>query len=138
MGQEESKYKHDEFVTFEKDTSELRTWVMYVSTGNLRRYDYQIYTRTEKNNFIETTEKEVRRLKSAKVSYMLLVRFRKFNKDDGKYATMERYFDVKENQPKLFLTPNKEKIEEEYDRFVENTAQEIEDVELQDSGWQFY
>lgn len=137
MSQEQSKYKLGEFVTFEKDTSELRTWTMYVGEYNLRAYDYYVFTKTEKKNFVEITEKEVRRLRSAKVSYMLLIRFKKYNEKDGKFDIMDRYFDDKDNQPKVFLTPNKGKTEQEYNKFVEKRAKDIEDVEMEGSGWKF-
>jgi len=122
------------FQTYQYNNPDLRTWRMDVSERNPNNKDLLIFARENKEKFTDLAEQEVQRLKSAKVSFALEVKFSR--ESDGKTQEMKHFFRDKTNQPNLFMRPDKSQIEQKFDEFIENTKGEIEYWSENGSGWE--
>jgi len=122
------------FQTCQYNNPDLNTWRMDVSERNPYKKDMLMFARENKEKFTNLAEQEVQRLKSAKVSFALEVKFSR--ERDGKTQDMKHFFRDKNNQPFLFMTPDKAQIEQKLDEFIENTKGEIEHWSERVSGWE--
>ena len=122
------------FQTYQYNNPDLRTWGMDLSERNQYKKDLLMSARENKEKFTDLAEQEVQRLKSGKVSVALEVKFSR--EREGKTQDMKHFFRDKNNQPFLFMTPDKAQIEQKFDEFIENTKGEIEHWSERESGWE--
>jgi len=114
----------DGFQTHQYNSPDLRTWRMDVSERNPNKKDLLMFARENKEKFTNLAQQEVQRLKSAKVSFALKVKFSR--ERDRKMQDIRHFFRDKNNQPHLFMRPDKAQIAQKFDEFIENTKGEIE------------
>ena len=99
-----------------------RVWKMIVSEENENNNDLLLFARATKAQFTDLVEREIRKLKSVKVSFGLKAKFSIERNGETEY--MGHYF--REEEPHVFNRHDKELIKEEFDRFVERANGEIE------------
>ena len=122
----------DIFILARNDFQEwLRVWKMVVSEGNANNNDLLAFARATQEKFTDLVEREIRELKSVKVSFGLKVKFSMERNGETEY--MEHYF--REQEPHVFNRHDKELIKQEFDRFVERMKGEIESWSVKRSGW---
>ena len=93
--------------------------------------DLLAFARETKAKFTDLVEKEIKELKSIKVSFGLKVKFSIERNGETEY--MEHYF--RENEPHVFNRLYEGLIKGEFDRFVERTKGEIEAWSVKGSEW---
>jgi len=125
---------YDRFQTYQYNSPDLHTWRMDVSERNPNNKDLLRFARENKEKFTDLAEQEIKRLKSAKVSFALEVNFSR--ERDRKTQEVKHFFRDKINQPNLFMRPDKAQIEQKFDEFIENTKGEIEHWSENGSGWE--
>jgi len=125
---------YDGFQTYQYNSPDIRTWRMDVSERNPNNKDLLRFAKENKEKFTDLAEQGIQRLKSAKVSFALDVKFSR--ERDGKTQDINHFFRDKNSQPHLFIRPDKDQIKQKVDEFIENTKGEIENWSEKGSGWE--
>lgn len=105
--------------------------LMDISEGNENKKYLSKFIRETETKVIDLVEKEIRKLRSVKISFWLKVMFS--IEREGEIRYMSHYFE--QDQPHVFSEQNKEFIEHEFKKFIERAKREIEAWAAKGSGW---
>ena len=107
----------------------LRVWKMRATKNNNDLF--KIFSKDEKNSFINVCTNEVESLKSVKIQFSLLVKF--YMKRDGKVEEMDHYFN--RMRPAILNEHNIDTLNPLSNQFIDEVKGEIEAWSERGSGW---